>query len=268
MKKRLNKILLLLLFTLILSLIGCAPKGEPKEVLNKYYENIKEGNVQEAYDLLSEESKKNFKKEDFIKWEGIQQKTFIFKEVKIEKKNEYKDKELDGIKFKNVVEFKISEKVHDVKENKEDTLNYRRHVVNDNGKWKIYRGKEDGKEKIANALNGLAWVYIEDKNPDLNKAAALLNDALKEKKDYINTYYSLANTYVRLERYDEAINNINVYLSKEKDSSNKSDGYNILGIAYEGKDKYDKAKENYLKAIELNSNNQYAKTNLERVKKY
>ncbi|BDB02131.1 tetratricopeptide repeat protein [Clostridium botulinum] len=271
MKKISNKIsllfVLILSFTLIV-LVGCAPKGKPEETLNAYYENIKNNNAEGAYETLSEQSKKDFKKEDFIKWQEAQQKTSLLKEAKVEKINESKDKELNGIKFKNVVEFNVSEKVKNLIDNKDESLSYKRYVVNDNGSWKVYRDKENGKERIAQALNRVAWIYMASEKQDLNQAATILNDALKENKDYIYTYYSLGNVYSRLGRYDESISNINNYISKEKDSSKTSDAYNILGVDYEGKGEYKKAKEYYSKAIELNSNNQYAKTNLERVKQY
>ncbi len=72
MEKISNKIsllfVLILSFTLI-ALVGCAPKGKPEETLNAYYENMKNNNAEESYALLCEESKRDFKKENFIKME-------------------------------------------------------------------------------------------------------------------------------------------------------------------------------------------------------
>lgn len=45
---------------ILLSFIGCAPKGDPNQILNAYYQDIKDGNPEGAYEKLSEESKKIF----------------------------------------------------------------------------------------------------------------------------------------------------------------------------------------------------------------
>lgn len=273
MKKRFNKVSLFLglIFIISLSFTGCAPKGDPNQILNGYYQDIKDGNIEGAYDKLSEASKKNFSKEDFIKWQDIQKQVYVLKESKIDKASESKEKELDGIKFKNVVEFNVVEKTQNLYEDKEDTLNYKRNVVNDNGSWKIYRGKENGKELVAGTLNSLAWMYIEgkgNKSKDLNQAAIILNEALTYSKDNVGVNYTLARTYAELERYDEAIKHANICIEKTSDNNQKSDAYNVLGVIYEAQNNFNKSIECYSKASQLNPNNQYAKTNLERVKKY
>lgn len=270
MKKRVTLILSFTALMCIFLFTGCAPKGDPSQVLNEYYQNIKDGNIEGAYDKLSEASKKNFVKEDFVKWQSIMKETSTLKEAKVEKSSEYKDKELDGIKFKNVVECNITEKTQNLYDNKEETNNYKRNVVNDNGTWKVYRGKENGKEIVARETIPLACMYMEGKGKsrDLNKAATILNESLKYNQDYNNTYYELGRVYTLLGRYDEAIDVANKFLLKAKENKGKSNGYNVLGVAYESKHQFDKAKENYNEAIKLNPDNQYAKTNLERVKQY
>lgn len=262
MKKVLISIFIVI-FTFML--VGCAPKGDPSQVMKDYYQNIKDGNIEGAYDKLSEASKKNFSKEDFIKWQSVSKETSQLKDFKVEKSNEYKDKELDGLKFKNVVEFNITEKIQDLADNKENSNNYKRNVINDNGTWKVYKDKENGKEIVAKELKQLAYMYSQGKgkSKDLNQAAIILNESLKYDKEFARTYYSLGFVYWQLERYDEAISVLNTYLSKEKDNNAKSDGYNVLGNAYLSKKDLTKAKENYNKALELNPNNQYAKTNLQ-----
>lgn len=270
MKKHINKIYLFILLIFTFSLVGCMPKGDPNEVINKYYQSIKDGNPEGAYETLSEASKKNFSKEDFVEWQNVEKEVSLLKDTKIEKTNEYKNKELDGIKYKKVVEFNVSEKIQDFYNNKEDTISYKRNVVNDNGTWKVYREKENGEEVLAGAYNKLACMYIDGKGKDrnLNEAAIILNNSLKKNPNFFSNYYSLGFTYVGLRRYDDAINAINSYLLKEKDNEWRSNGYNILGNAYLGKENFSKAKECYNQAIKLDANNQYAKTNLELIKQY
>ncbi|MFV3014099.1 tetratricopeptide repeat protein [Clostridium botulinum] len=270
MKKIFNKIpfAFILIFTTLL-FVGCAPKGDPEEVLNNYYQNVKDGNVEGAYETLSEQTKKNFTKEDFSKWLDIKKETTTLKETKLEKDNEYKDKELDGIKFKNVVEFKVTEKINNLYDNKDKSLNYKRSVVNDNGNWKVYRGKENGKQLVADSLRELGWLYIEgkgSKTKDLNQAATILNEALKYDKELPGIYYGLAYVYSDLGRYDEAMKQAKLFIEKTKDNKEKSDGYNVLGIIYQYKNQYDEGKKCFDESLKLNPDNQYAKTNLENLK--
>ena len=264
MKKHLS---VLLAIIMLVMLVGCssAPKGDPSQVLNDYYQKIKDSNVEGAYDLLSEASKKNFTKEDFVEWQSMQKQVSTLKNFKVEKASESKNTELDGVKYKNIVEFTVTETDFDMYQNKEDNINYKRDAVNDNGVWKIYRGKENGKELIAEVSNSLAYLYIEGKGgktKDLNQAATILNNGIKSSQDFPSIYYTLAAVYKDLGRTDEALSSINTFLSKEADNKNKSDGYNVLGTIYISKHDADNAKNAYNKALELNPDNQYAKTNL------
>ncbi|WP_076237070.1 NTF2-like N-terminal transpeptidase domain-containing protein [Clostridium botulinum] len=185
MKKIFNKIsllfVLILSFTLI-ALVGCAPKGRPEETLNAYYDSIKDGDAEGAYETLCEESKKDFKKQDFIKWINTEKEVFKLKDVKVEKVKDFKGS-LNGIKFKNIVEFKVVKKCEDIFENEEAKQELKQYVVNDNGEWKIYFGnKETGKQLTSLALNQLARMYMYgkgDKTENLDKAASLLEEAIK-----------------------------------------------------------------------------------------
>jgi len=65
---------------------------------------------------------------------------------------------------------------------------------------------------------------------------------------------------------DDALGSINTFLSKETDNKKKSDGYNVLGSIYVAKNNINDAKVAYNKALELNPDNEYAKTNLASLK--
>ncbi|MCC5426028.1 NTF2-like N-terminal transpeptidase domain-containing protein [Clostridium botulinum] len=184
MKKIFNKIsllfVLILSFTLI-ALVGCAPKGKPEETLNAYYDSIKDGDAEGAYEALCEESKKDFKKQDFIKWINTEKEIYKLKDLRVEKVKEFKGS-LEDIEFKNIAEFNITRKGEDLYENKESKLTYKRYVVNDNGKWKIYFGKERGNQLASLSLNQLARMYMYgkgNKTEDLDKAASLSEEAIK-----------------------------------------------------------------------------------------
>lgn len=268
MKKVLMSFLSFIILSSTILFVGCAPKGDPSQILNDYYQNIKDNNIEGAYNKLSEATKKSFSKEDFIYWQKLNSEISTYKSVKVEKSNEYKSKYLDGINFKNLIEFNVVENSQDLYQNKEVTFNYKRYVINDNGVWKIYRGRENSKEIIAETATKLAWMYIEGKGvtKNLNQAATTLNDALKYSNDNADVYYALGRTYTELNRYDEAVDATNKYLSKAKDNESKSNGYNLLGVISMNRNQMDNAKISFNKALELNPNNQYAKTNLQQIK--
>ncbi len=184
MKKIFNKIsllfVLILSFTLI-ALVGCAPKGRPEETLNAYYDSIKDGDAEGAYETLCEESKKDFKKQDFIKWINTEKEIYKLKDLRVEKVKEFKGS-LEDIEFKNIAEFNITRKGEDLYENKESKLTYKRYVVNDNGKWKIYFGKGRGCQLASLSLSQLARMYMYGKGnkiEDFGKATGLLEEAIK-----------------------------------------------------------------------------------------
>ncbi|MCH4199281.1 MAG: tetratricopeptide repeat protein [Clostridium tyrobutyricum] len=265
MLKKITAIVSILLISI--AFVGCAPKGDPSQVLNNYYDSIKNGDAEGAYNTLASTSQKNFKKDDFTNWINTQNEYSTLKSVKVTKNKDYKSKELDGIVYKNAAEFNVTENTHDNYENKDTPINYKRYVVNDNGQWKVYREKENGKDVLSESIIDLASMYSDGKGKekDPNKAASILNESVKTNPNYNGTYYALASVYCNLQRYDESINAANKYLNKDKSNEDKSDTYNILGIDYKGKEDYENAKKYFNQSIQLNPNNQYAKTNLQQL---
>ena len=261
-----KKLFFLILFVLIsiIGLIGCSSKIEPLELVNKYFNNIKSNSFDENYDYLSSASKNIWTKENFKEWQCINKEVFPSKDVKIEKTNEYKNKELDGIKYQNVVEYNVTDFYHDNYHDKDENLNLVIYAVNENNQWKIYRGKEDPKEKISQAKCNLASMYFTGKgeNKDINKSQDILNESIEENPDYCNSYYLLGIMYGYLQRYDEAIDIIQQNIDKAKSNEDKSNQYYTLGLSYEGKKDYIKAKEYYTQSIEANPDNKDAKNNL------
>lgn len=187
MKRNLS--LICILTMAIFVLVGCGPKGNPEEILNKYYENIKNSNTEVAYETLSEQSKKDFKKEEFTKWRNTEKEVYKLKEAKIEKGKELKGT-LDGVEFKNIVEFNVAEKGQDLYADKEVEQKHKMYVVNDSGNWKIYLGKQFGKQITSVTLSRLASMYINGKGnkpKDLDKGISILKEAIEidaDNKDF------------------------------------------------------------------------------------
>ncbi|MHC1682652.1 MAG: tetratricopeptide repeat protein [Clostridiaceae bacterium] len=265
--KKLLSITTSLILLLTLSACQTKPTGNPEEVLYGYYQDIKDNNIDSAYERLSESTKQNFSKEDFTYWQKILKDTEIFEEAKIEKSSESKSKKFDGNTFKDLVEYKVTEKAKDLYKDKEVTSDNTMYVINDNGSWKIYR-EENSKDRIASSLVRLSIMYFdgESKTQDLNRAETLLNTALSYSENVPGTYYALGLTYYQLKRYDEALDATNKYILEVNEKEIQSYGYNVLGLIYMKKNLMDNARDSFNKAIELNPNNEKAKTNLQKLK--
>jgi tetratricopeptide (TPR) repeat protein len=263
MFKTISKIIIVIsVFLLSFTFGGCKPKTDPADILSSYYQDIKDSNFESAYNKLSKESKSNIPKEDFLQWQKLSQEVRQLKESKFTKIAENKNKEIEGIKFKYYTEYNVTDKLLEYATNKEISNNYKRYVVLEDGSWKIYREKEDSKLNIASLYSAIGWMYYEGKgkNKNLNEAATMFKKGVDLQKD-LTLNYGLAVTYLALERYEEAITAVDSLISSETNNELKSDGYVVKGLAYQYSNK-DKGKEMFLKAIELNPSNEYAKTNL------
>ena len=267
MKKLKNKFILLLLIVVVsfaVNFMGCSKNDESLKVLNEYYNNIKSNNFDSSYEYLSSASKNIWTKEKYKEWESISMEVLQFKEVKIKKSNESKDKELDGIKYEDVVEYSTTETHHDNYNNKDINSDYTIYIVKENGEWKICRKKEDPKENIAVVKAELAVMYVngKGKNKDLGQAEDILEKSIEENPDYSSSYYLLGLIYDEVQRYDDAINCEQQCVDKSKNEKDKSNGYCVLGETYENKKGSSSAKEYYEKALEANPDNQDAKEKL------
>lgn len=269
MKLKKTQIIFIIILTLITVLfVGCTPSEDPKAFMESYYQNTINNNFESAYDKLSSVTQNNFSKDDFILFQTLLDESSQLKSVSVELISESKNKDLDGNTFKNAIEFKVTETAFEYYYNQEKTNSYTRYVVNENGKWKIYRGGENGKNSIAYAYEMIGYMYNDGKGKehDYNKAAMQFKKGIEASGDYIYNYYALARCYAELDRYSEAQTQIDLYLQKATDPIELSDGYNVKGVIYLRSDNYTQAKNMFKKALELNPNNEYAKSNLNYLK--
>lgn len=262
MKKLFSLVSVILIF--VIGLAGCSSKNASLELVNKYYDNIKNNNFDESYAYLSNASTNIWTKEDYEEWESMQSESFTLKDVKIEKTNEYINKDLDDIKYLDVVEYNITESYYDNFREKDANSTFAIYAVNENNQWKIYMGKEDSKEQISKSKCTLASMYFTGRgeNKDIDKAQEILNQSIEENPDYRDSYYVLGCMYIYLGKYDESISIGEQNIDKTKTKEEKSDLYYMMGWAYEGKKDGIKAKNYYTQSLEANPNNENAKTSL------
>lgn len=254
---------------LLLSLFGCtsAPKENPEDIIKSYFTDVINGDYEGAYALFAAQVQKNTPKEDYLLLQSIWDYTYQLKSFDVEKTAEYQDRQAGSEVYKNVVEFKVTEHCFDLLENKDVNDTYTRVVVNDGGVWKVYREGYEFESSIPEAYLSYAQKYYRGVgvDKDYNQAVVILKESLGYNPEYPYTYYHLGYLYEELNRVDEAIVSLNTCIEKTTDAAIQSDAYNVLGNCYLDKQDYVKAKESYSKALELNPDNEYAKTNLNNI---
>ncbi len=272
MKKILS---VLLIIILSIGIVGCSskPEGNPQTIIEEYYELIYSSDYEGAYELLSAEIKKDVDLDKFIKWNDLLasiQKDSKYKVVLLE---ELKDEKLDGNEFNYISKFKVNKSLIDLYSEKQEAYNNEEYVVSEDKEWKVYRLKGDFNldKKIASCYDSRGWMYYDGKGEDLNMNAAIemFFNAIEYDNTYFYYYYDLASALKEMNRFDEAIAyTIEAIELVGEDSDIKedkemlSDANNLLGVIALNEGDIEKAKGYYTLALELNSNNQYAKSNL------
>lgn len=259
----------LALFAFTAILPGCAPKGDPKQAVDSYFQYIVDGNYDMAYEQLSENNKKAYGKDNFVLYQRLLNEVRSLKGFSTAKLGEKRKENINGVDYRNVVEFTVSAKLFDHYNDREATDSYSIKVVNDKQKWKVLRDPGDNiNEGISSIYSDIGFMYLTGKGKkgvNYNEAANNFNRALERHPDNARAYYGLASAYLDLGRYGDSIEKGRICIEKSKSNEQKSDAYNVVGLAYASKNQINEAKEAFTKALELNPNNEYAKTNLARV---
>ncbi|MCC0651723.1 tetratricopeptide repeat protein [Clostridioides sp. ES-S-0001-03] len=256
---------------IIISMVGCAPKESATEVTKKYLDSVKSKDYETAYNLLSKDSKKDVTLEDYKEYQEVYDKCQIVKSYKLGEEKRVDKYKYAGKNYSKLIKIKETATLQSTDDNKEDTSNSDRYFIVEDNKYKLL-WHDDFKENFSSNYVDVAWMEIDKKeNKDLNRAAIDIKKAIEIDSKNSRAYYALAYVYVDLKRYDEALNAADKcleYLDKDDEyyKSSSSDIYNLKGVIYMDKEDFSKAKEYYNKALELNSDNEYAKTNLNYIK--
>lgn len=96
---------------------------------------------------------------------------------------------------------------------------------------------------------GLTAYQLGDKK-NLKQARDSFKKAISKDKKYTDARKALANTYIKLNELDDAVDEYEK-IKKSKDADEET--FNTLGLFYVIKNKGDKARENFEKAIQINS---------------
>lgn len=97
---------------------------------------------------------------------------------------------------------------------------------------------------------GLSAYHSAQDKKQLKEARDWFKKALKKDKKYADARKALANTYIKLDELDDAIDE---YEKLKKSPDANEEIYNTLGLFYTIKKKTDKAKEHYEAAVKMNA---------------
>ncbi|MGD8190957.1 tetratricopeptide repeat protein [Brevibacillus ginsengisoli] len=229
---------------------------EQKKIVSDYYQFVIDRKYEDAYDLLSETTKKNVSKDDFDLYQQLRSEIMKFENFKVEKGKESNT-------------FSVTERSTNYFDGKEVVSSSIRKLVRENDTWKIIREANEGwKEKIAydyNVIGGM-YLYGKGKDKDLNLAAEYFDKAITKDPTFENAYFGLGYAYAELRRNSEALKAYQTFVDKVKDDKEKSDALVNMGIIYASMGNRKKAQETLQEAIKLDNTNEYAKTTLAAIK--
>ena len=126
-----------------------------KSVLIEYLDFISKRKFDSAFELISENDKKNISKKDFIKWQTVVSEVFELKSFECFVQNVYSDIKIKHCFFETVVYFhvKITE-INNVMDRIEED-EFSKSVVLENNMWRIFLGYTE-LGSIINKFNELA----------------------------------------------------------------------------------------------------------------
>lgn len=229
-------------------------KLQKMEVMTAYYNYIIQGDFEKAYDLLSEKTMERVDLEEYVLWQTL-----------MTEKEDLLSAEVQVTNDDNV--FQVIEEFEDYYSGEVLTATSERSVVIENGEVKIYRDDIDTNAAIADAYTTIGLMYADGqgKTQDLVLAEATLNKALEYNAEDGYTHLNLGYVHFKNGLYDQALLSYNEALSylEDDDFATISLVISNIGAVYYDLEDFETAKEFYMDALEIDSENQLAKENLE-----
>ncbi|CCL33267.1 tetratricopeptide repeat protein [Clostridioides difficile] len=262
---------ILVSFLIMISMVGCAPKESATEVAKKYLDSIEIKDYEVAYNLLSKDSKESVSLEKFEEYQDTLFKLQTLKDYKLGEENKVEKYKYSNKEYTDLVKIKETDTIKYITENKEDTANFDRYFIIEDNEYKLLWHKDFKRALSSNYVKIARSETKKDEDKDYNKAAIDIKKAIEIDDKNPLAYYTQSYIYIELQRYDEALKSIDKsleYLDKNNEAYkiDASDAYNLRGVIFMSKSEFNKARESYNKALELNPDNEYAKTNLNDIK--
>lgn len=264
----------LFILALSLSAAGCQPSSAdaPDTPLRIYYEALLAQDYATAYQQLCQSDQAAVSQEDFITWQTLYRQ--------MEEMRSYKyssGKELSGFKdpvgnrYPRAMEYTVTQTDFLHQSQSENTYDYTRTVVLENGSWRICRGENANiyQHRIYYGYATLGTMYAEGKGVEQNaeKALDFYTNALNYNETDYNLYFQAALLNLNAQRPQEAEALCTRALAKEPDSETASELQNLMGVALMMTDRKADALKAFQAAVDLNPSNSNAVSNLDKAGK-
>ncbi len=204
---------------------------EAKNILDNYFNSIKERNFDTSYGLLSKKDRGNISKDDYIYWQNSVSKIFKLKDHNLRLSSSYKYLKLKDQVYEKAFEFSIDLKEYNLVMEIEENSSLSRYVIFEKGKWSLFLGYDTIQpfiDKFENLKELLTNKYIiQELDENYSKVDPLTG--FLNKKGIIE---KIENEALRHERYGNFFSLIRVNLSiklYDKDlSKTRLDTMNLL----------------------------------------
>lgn len=198
---------------------ACSSTENEAEFIEEYYENLKYGKYEEAYNMLSQASKDNISIEDYEKYHMYLKDLETLEEYKIDKDNirveDYNDPD-DEIKYKGAVYVPVNLRIKfscGPNKGKISPTEITYILVDDGILWK---GDTLTAKNLSQLYAALASFKINEEDADLDEVLQLTQEALKEDDTNYDMYRIQYKAYFKMKKFDDALKCIDKYISQLK----------------------------------------------------
>ncbi len=262
----------LLITALMIIAAGCHASSQEAidAPLNRYFNATLAQDYSTAYSQLCKADQAVISSEDFTTWQTLYKQTEEIKSFKLsagKDVNNFKDP--FGNRYARASEFTITQTDFDHQTKSENTYEYTRTVVFEDGTWKICRGETADiyQHRIYYGYTTLGAMYAKGKEvaPDPEKALMYYTKALDYNASDINLYFQIALLNLNAKQPAEAESFCKRALSQNPEAAAASELQNLMGVAMTMQERKDDARKAFEAAVELNPDNQNAINNLQNV---
>lgn len=216
-----RSLLFFLIITVCLILTACgSTKTENRaNIIEEYYENLKYGKYEEAYEMLAQKSKDNISFEDYEEYHINLRDLVTLEEYKIDIDNtdikNYTDS--DGNVYNGSIYVPIDTRVRlSAGKNKGEIIpSSMTYILIKEGEHYgvLWKGDYILAENLSHLYHNLAMFKLDDENPDLEHVLQLTKKALKSDDKNTSVYLLQYDIYRRMNQFNDALNSINNYIS-------------------------------------------------------
>lgn len=259
----------LIIVALLMATAGCQSGSQdaPSTPLNKYFDALLAQDYVTAYSQLCKADQAVISQEDFTTWQTLYRQTEEIKSFKLGTGKELDNfKDPFGNRYARASEFTITQTDFVHQSQTDNTYDYTRTVVMEDGLWKISRGETADiyQHRIYYGYTTLGTMYAEAKGVKADPAKALtyFTHALDYNESDINLYFQTALLNLNVKQPAEAEKLCQRALAKEPDAEMASELQNLMGVALIMQERKEEAVKAFETAVQSNPNNTNALNNL------